>query len=70
MGYGWEDTLSDSATGEALDRHVLPLLRQRGYAAVEELVDAEPVGELTLKGFSRPVGAWSIRGLAAAPSTN
>jgi class 3 adenylate cyclase len=26
-------------------------------------VDAEPVGDLTLKGFARPVGTWSVRGL-------
>ena len=32
-GYGWEDALGDLATGQALDRHVLPLLRERDYAA-------------------------------------
>ena len=30
------------------------LLNQRGYSAVEDLVRGEPVGELPLKGFSRP----------------
>jgi class 3 adenylate cyclase len=39
------------------------LLNQRAYGAVEELVDGEPVGELTLKGFSRPVAAFNVVGL-------
>jgi class 3 adenylate cyclase len=30
---------------------------------VESLVEAEPVGELTLKGFHRPVAAYNIVGL-------
>ena len=37
------------------------LLSQRALAVVEELVEAEPVGELTLKGFSRPVPAHRLR---------
>jgi class 3 adenylate cyclase len=40
------------------------LLNQRAYAAVEELVVGEPVGELSLKGFSRPVAAYNVVGLA------
>ncbi len=40
------------------------LVNQRGYSAVEELVYGEPVGELTLKGFSRPVTAYNVVGLA------
>ncbi|HEU4673240.1 MAG TPA: response regulator [Candidatus Limnocylindrales bacterium] len=36
------------------------LLSQRAHAAVEELVAAEPVGDLTLKGFSRPVPALNV----------
>ncbi len=40
------------------------LVNQRGYSAVEELVYGEPVGELTLKGFSRPVAAFNVVGLA------
>jgi adenylate cyclase len=39
------------------------LLSQRAYAAVEEIVVAEPVGELNLKGFSRPVPALNIERL-------
>jgi class 3 adenylate cyclase len=41
------------------------LVNQRGYSAIEELVLGEPVGELTLKGFSRPVTAYNVAGLAA-----
>ncbi|MFI5255549.1 MAG: adenylate/guanylate cyclase domain-containing protein [Candidatus Limnocylindrales bacterium] len=42
------------------------LLNQRAFAAVEELVRGESVGELTLKGFSRPVEAFNILGLVEA----
>jgi class 3 adenylate cyclase len=41
------------------------LLNQRALGAVEELVVAEPVGDLTLKGFSRPVAAFNVTGLKA-----
>ncbi len=40
------------------------LVNQRGYSAVEELVSGEPIGELTLKGFSRPVAVYNVVGLA------
>jgi class 3 adenylate cyclase len=36
------------------------LISQRVHAAVSELVDAEPLGELTLKGFHRAVRAFSV----------
>lgn len=36
------------------------LLSQRAYAMVEGMVEAESVGELTLKGFSRPVPASNV----------
>jgi adenylate cyclase len=39
------------------------LISQRALTAVEVLVEAEPVGELTLKGFVRPVIAHRVRGL-------
>jgi adenylate cyclase len=42
------------------------LLSQRVHAAVEEFVTSEPVGELTLRGFSRPVPAFNVLGLDAA----
>jgi adenylate cyclase len=42
------------------------LVNQRGYSAVEELVRGEPIGDLALKGFSRPVTAYNIVGLVDA----
>ncbi len=36
------------------------LLDQRTYAAVEDRVEAEPVGELHLKGVTRPVSAYDV----------
>ena len=39
------------------------LVGQRVFGAVEEAVDATPVGELELKGFGRPVAAYEVRGL-------
>jgi adenylate cyclase len=42
------------------------LLSQRVHAAVEEFVASEPVGELTLRGFTRPVLAFNVLGLDAA----
>jgi class 3 adenylate cyclase len=44
------------------------LLSLRAHAAVEELVDAEPVGELTLKGFNGPVAALNVVALRDAAS--
>ncbi len=43
------------------------LLGQRVYAAVEELVEAEPVGDLTLKGFHRPVATYNVLRLKGEP---
>jgi adenylate cyclase len=39
------------------------LLNQRAHAAVEDVVDTEDVGELNLKGFSRPIPALNVIGL-------
>ena len=36
------------------------LIEQRLYAEVEDDVEVEPVGELTLKGFQRPVAAFNV----------
>lgn len=49
--------LSDEAAGGQI------LVSQRLLAEVEENVDAEPVGEYTLKGFSKPLPAFNILGL-------
>ncbi len=42
------------------------LVSQRVYADVEEDAELEPVGELLLKGFARPVAAFNVLGLKAA----
>jgi class 3 adenylate cyclase/CheY-like chemotaxis protein len=49
--------LCDEAKGDQI------LVSQRVYSVVEPLVEAEMVGELRLKGFSRPVAAYNIIGL-------
>ena len=46
--------LADEATGGQI------LIEQRLYAEVEDDVDVEPIGEVTLKGFHRPVSAFSV----------
>jgi class 3 adenylate cyclase len=40
------------------------LLSQRAYAALEGRVDAEPFGELELKGLTRPVAVYELLGMA------
>ena len=42
------------------------LVSQRVHALVEAIVSADSVGELTLRGFARPVRAYNVRGLDAA----
>jgi adenylate cyclase len=44
------------------------LVSQRVLSAVEVLVEAEMVGELSLKGFSRPIPVYNIIGLRDTPS--
>jgi adenylate cyclase len=39
------------------------LISQRVYSAVEEWVEVEPLGELNLKGFRRPIAAYQVVGL-------
>ena len=46
--------LADEATAGQV------LITQRLHAEVEESVDVEPVGELTLKGFRRPIPAFNV----------
>ncbi len=43
------------------------LVSRRVFHAVEELVDGQPVGDLDLRGFSRPVPAVAITGARAVP---
>jgi adenylate cyclase len=42
------------------------LISQRVLAAVDDHADAQPVGELELKGFGRPVSAYEVRALGAS----
>ena len=56
--------LADEAMGGQI------LIEQRLYAEVDDDVEVEPIGEVTLKGFQRPVSAFSVievREPAAAP---
>jgi class 3 adenylate cyclase len=45
------------------------LMSQRVYADVESLVGAEPVGDLTLKGYQRPVPAYNAVSLTEQAAT-
>jgi adenylate cyclase len=49
--------------GEARTGQIL--ISPRAYAVVETQVQAEPVGELTLKGFHKPVTVFNVLGLNA-----
>jgi class 3 adenylate cyclase len=50
--------LASRLSGEAKGGEIL--ISQRLYAAVEDLVEVEPVREVALKGFSRPVAATNV----------
>ena len=66
LDYGAVGTVTNLAArlcGEAKAGQIL--VSQRMVGAVEALVEAEPVGELSLKGFSKPVPAFSVVGLKA-----
>jgi class 3 adenylate cyclase len=55
--------LADEATGGQI------LISQRLHAEVEDDVDVEPAGELTLKGFQRPVPAFNVVAVCDAAKT-
>jgi len=50
--------LASRLCGEAKPGQIL--ISQRLLGTVENVVEVEPVGELTLKGFHRPVSAHNI----------
>jgi len=50
--------------GEAQPGQIL--VSRRLYGSLEELIEVEPAGELSLKGFSRPVTAFNVTGLKRA----
>jgi class 3 adenylate cyclase len=57
---GTVTNLAARLCGEA--GHGQIVVSQRLFNAVEELFDSEPVGELELKGFRRPITAFNVRG--------
>jgi adenylate cyclase len=62
--YGAIGTVTNLAArlcGEAQPGQIL--VPRRLYGTLEDLVDATPVGELALKGFSRPVSAYNVTAL-------
>jgi adenylate cyclase len=62
--YGAIGTVTNLAArlcGEAQPGQIL--IPRRLHGTLEDLVDAVPVGELSLKGFSRPVSAFNVTGL-------
>jgi class 3 adenylate cyclase len=64
--YGAIGTVTNLAArlcGEAKPGQVL--ITKRLLAATEGLIEVEPVGELSLKGFHRPVTAYNILGLVS-----
>jgi class 3 adenylate cyclase len=66
LDYGAVGTVTNLAArlcGEAKPGQIL--VSQRLLGAVEGLAKAESVGELSLKGFSKPVPAFNVVGLAA-----
>ena len=64
LDYGAIGTVSNLASRLCAEASAGRILISRSvYTAAGDLVDAEPVGELTLKGFHRPVPAYDVRGL-------
>ena len=66
MDYGAIGTVTNLAArlcGEAKPGQIL--VSQRMHGMVEDLAEAEAVGELALKGFSKPVSVFSVSGLKA-----
>ena len=59
-------TLSARLCQEARDGQIL--VSQQVYAETEALVDAKPVGPMTLRGFAQPVAVYDILGLRTAPT--
>jgi class 3 adenylate cyclase len=65
--YGAIGTVTNLAArlcGEAQPGQIL--IPRRLYGALEDRVEALPVGEMSLKGFSRPVSVYNVTGLKSA----
>jgi adenylate cyclase len=63
---GTVTNLSARLCQEARDGQIL--VSEPVYAEVEPLVEAQPVGALSLRGFARPVVVYDILGLRAEPA--
>jgi adenylate cyclase len=64
LDYGAIGTVTNLAArlcGEARPGQIL--VPRRLHGTLEELVEATPVGELSLKGFTRPVSVYNVTGL-------
>jgi class 3 adenylate cyclase len=59
--------LASRLSSEAASNQVL--LSQRAHAMIEGMVEVESVGDLMLKGMSRPVAASNVLGLTSLPSS-
>jgi adenylate cyclase len=70
VDYGAIGTVTNLAArlcGEAGAGQIL--VAGRVAAATEQLIEAEDVGALSLKGLARPVPVWNVRGLTKQAST-
>jgi adenylate cyclase len=65
--YGAIGTVTNLAArlcGEAQPGQIL--VSRRLVTAIEDLIEAAPIGEMALKGFSRPVNVYNVTGLKSA----
>jgi class 3 adenylate cyclase len=53
--------LASRLCGEALAGQIL--IETKAFAAIESVAEAEEIGELTLKGFHRPIFAYNVKAL-------
>jgi len=63
MAIGSVANLASRLCDQAEDGQIL--ITQRVYADVEEIAEVEPVGELTFKGFHKPVPAYQVLGISS-----
>jgi len=66
MAIGSVANLASRLCDQAKDGQIL--ITQRVYADVEDMAEVEPVGELTFKGFHKPVPAYQVLGMNASGS--
>jgi class 3 adenylate cyclase len=60
---GTVTNLASRLCDEAQGGHIL--ISQRVYGEVDGIVETEAIGQLTLKGFSRPVATYNVIGLTS-----